>query len=62
MDQYLKLLNTYSDHRNLDEERRSKLFTGVATLIEEEFGGTIVRPYLSVLYLAKKKTTYLTRE
>lgn len=62
VDQYLKLLNTYSGHRNLDEEKRSKLFTGVATLIEEEFGGTIVRPYLSVLYLAKKKTTDLIRE
>lgn len=54
--QYLKLLNTYSGHRNLDENRRSKLFADIGALIEEEFGGSITRPYLSVLYLAKKKT------
>jgi SAM-dependent methyltransferase len=55
--QYLKLLNTFSGHRNLEEARRSKLFTGIGTLIEEEFGGAIERPYLSVLYLAKKKVS-----
>jgi hypothetical protein len=54
-DQYLKLLNTFSGHRNLEEARRLELFTGIGALIESEFGGTIARPYLSVLYLAKKK-------
>ncbi len=57
--QYLKLLNTFSDHRNLEESRRLELFTGIGTLIEKEFGGTITRPYLSVLYLAKKKIYYV---
>ena len=52
--QYLKLLSTYSGHRNLEESRRKKLFTGIGALLEEDFGGTITRPYLSVLYLAKK--------
>lgn len=56
--QYLKLLNTFSGHRNLEKERRAKLFAGISALIEEEFGGTITRPYLSVLYLAKKKAGY----
>jgi SAM-dependent methyltransferase len=54
--QYLKLLNTFSGHRNLEEARRLELFTGIGALIESEFGGTIARPYLSVLYLAKKKS------
>jgi len=57
--QYLKLLNTFSDHRNLEESRRLELFTGISTLIEEEFGGMITRPYLSVLFLAKNKSHYV---
>lgn len=56
-DQYLRLLNTFSDHRNLDKARRSRLFNGVGALIEKEFGGTITRPYLSVLYIAEKRRT-----
>ncbi len=53
-DQYIKLLNTYSDHRCLDKKRRKKLFNDIRTLIEDEYGGRIIRPYLTVLYIAKK--------
>jgi len=53
--QYLQLLNTFSGHRDLEKSRREKLFAGIGDLIEKEFGGTIMRPYLSVLYLAKKR-------
>ena len=54
-DGYLKLLNTFSDHRNLELDRREVLFRGIGTVIEEEFGGAITRPYLSVLYCARKR-------
>ncbi len=52
-DQYIKLLNTYSDHRLLDLEKRKRLFVAIKTLIEE-YGGKIARPYLTVLFIAKK--------
>jgi hypothetical protein len=54
-DQYIKLLNTYSDHRSLDNRIRRDLFVGVREVIEE-YGGRINRPYLAVLYLARKRT------
>lgn len=53
--EYLKLLNTYSGHRNLEEAKRSRLFRGIGELIENEYGGTITRPYLAVLYTGKKR-------
>jgi SAM-dependent methyltransferase len=53
-EQYTKLLNTYSDHLSLDEDTRRRLFNAISDRINE-FGGTITRPYLAVLYLARKK-------
>lgn len=55
-EEYLKLLNTYSGHRSLEESKRLRLFREIGELIENEYGGTITRPYLAVLYIAKKKT------
>jgi len=54
-DEYIRLLNTFSDHRHLDEARRNQLFRGIHALIREQYDGLIARPYLSVLYIAKKK-------
>jgi SAM-dependent methyltransferase len=54
-DQYIKLLNTYSNHRCLDQRRRERLFDEIRALIEDEYGGRITRPYLTVLYIAKKE-------
>lgn len=51
---YIKLLNTYSDHRNLDEATRNSLFAGVREVITRH-GGRIENPYLAVLYLARVK-------
>ena len=51
--QYLGLLNTYSDHLRLSEERRRDLFHGIAQVIDRQ-GGTVDKPYLAVLYLARK--------
>ncbi len=51
--QYLGLMNTYSDHLRLSEEKRKSLFEGVADAIDRH-GGIIERPYVTVLYMAKK--------
>jgi SAM-dependent methyltransferase len=55
-EQYLQLLNTYSGHRNLEQSKRSRLFTGIGQLIEQKYGGTITKHYLAVLYIAKKRS------
>ena len=52
--EYLSLLNTYSDHRNLGEIRRLKLFQAIGDLIEQRYGGKVEKPYLSVLHLARE--------
>lgn len=51
---YLGLLNTYSDHLRLPEPRRQVLFAAIADLIEQH-GGHIEKPYLAVLYMARRK-------
>ncbi|HEY6393824.1 MAG TPA: class I SAM-dependent methyltransferase, partial [Candidatus Binataceae bacterium] len=53
--EYIKLLNTYSDNLSLDEVRRKRLFDETGEIIDAEYGGRISRPYLSTLYLARKK-------
>lgn len=55
---YLRLLNTYSDHRQLDESRKLRLFERIGELIEKQYSGLVTRPYLTVLYIAKKKTRF----
>jgi SAM-dependent methyltransferase len=54
--QYVGLLNTYSDHICLDAPVRTRLLDGIAAAIDSH-GGTIERPYVSVLYLAQKLRT-----
>ena len=51
---YLGLLNTYSDHLRLPEQRRLALLGAIAELIEQH-GGLIEKPYLAVLYMAQRK-------
>jgi SAM-dependent methyltransferase len=53
-DDYIRLLSTYSDHITLPEVRRNQLFEGIKRLIDEQFGGSISRPYLSVLFMTHK--------
>jgi ubiquinone/menaquinone biosynthesis C-methylase UbiE len=53
-EQYVKLLNTFSDHRNLEENKRTLLFHKIYDVINEDYGGVITRPYLTVLLAAKK--------
>lgn len=53
-DEYMRLLNTYSNHLSLEHARRARLHAAIGALIDREFGGVVVRPYLSVLYLVTK--------
>lgn len=52
---YVELLNTYSDHIALEKEIRVALFNSIENLIETQFGGTIVKEHLAILYLAQWK-------
>lgn len=52
---YLRVLNTYSGHRNLKDASRERLFRGISDLIETRFGGRIVKGYLTTLYVAERK-------
>ncbi len=52
---YLCVLNTYSGHRSLQEDTRERLFSAIADLIDNSFGGTIVKGYLTTLYVALRK-------
>ncbi|MBI5624278.1 MAG: class I SAM-dependent methyltransferase [Elusimicrobia bacterium] len=54
-DDYLRLLNTYSDHRALADEQRTRLFAAIGDLIDSQYGGEVTRPYLTVLHIARKK-------
>jgi len=52
---YLQLLDTYSNHRSLDSEIRSRLFNDLAQLIETRFNGHVTKGYLAMLYVAHRK-------
>lgn len=57
---YIRLLNTYSGHIALDDDARNRLFQGITDLIETEFGGSIVKQYPTVLYVARASDRGLT--
>ena len=48
---YIKLMDTYSNHLVIPDERRQKLYEGIARMIDD-FGGHVVRPYEAILFLA----------
>jgi ferric iron reductase protein FhuF len=53
-DEYLTLLNTYSDHYTLEDEIKKPLFQEIGALIDRQYGGCITKPHLSVLFIARK--------
>lgn len=53
--QYLRLLSTYSNYHSLQMPLREELYRAIAELIDRAYGGSIAKPYLSVLYLAPKR-------
>lgn len=52
---YVNLLETYSDHHALPLERRQRLYDGLASIINGEFGGEIAKQYLATLYVAYRR-------
>ena len=54
-EQYIKLLNTYSDHIALPDENKRLLFEGIVNLIETKYDGQITKHYAAVLDLWEKK-------
>ena len=52
---YIQLLNTYSDHRNLETSIRTQLHQSIAAVMDSKYNGVITKPYLAILYLAKKQ-------
>ncbi len=55
--QYIDLLGTYSDHISLPEVERAALFKAIAHLIDQEYGGKVVKHYETVLRIHTKKRT-----
>ncbi|GCE06782.1 class I SAM-dependent methyltransferase [Dictyobacter aurantiacus] len=52
---YLRLLDTYSNHRILEKDRHDRLFDGIADLINTRYHGRITKGYLAILYVARRK-------
>ena len=53
-EKYLKLLDTYFDHRRLDPAVRARLYSGIADVLDEQYGGHVTMHYQTILYLAVK--------
>lgn len=52
--QYLRLLGTYSDHFRLESAQREPLFDRIGRIIDEEYEGIVVRPYVTVGFVGRK--------
>lgn len=52
---YIRLLNTYSGHINLDDPRRERLFAGISSLIAAQPNGRISKGYMSILHVARRR-------
>jgi SAM-dependent methyltransferase len=53
--EYEQLLLTYSDHRILEEKKRSQLLNSIGTLIDKCYGGQIRKCYLHELVVACRR-------
>jgi len=51
-DRYMKLLETFSDHRSLPEPNRTHLFRDIRRIIDKH-GGSIDRPLQATLFLSR---------
>ncbi|MCC6174489.1 MAG: class I SAM-dependent methyltransferase [Chloroflexi bacterium] len=51
---YLAVVSTYSQHLALPDDRRHAFLTEIGALIDEQFGGTLVEPRVSVLQVARR--------
>lgn len=53
--EYLRVLDTYSGHMSLDPGTRAHLYGSISRLIDEGYGGRIVKGYQTTLYVARKR-------
>ncbi len=51
---YLQLMGTFSNHIDLPDGTRERLFADIATLIDREFGGRVVKHQVAVLQVARR--------
>lgn len=54
-DEYISLLDTYSGHRALDDERRTQLYDRIRRRIEARPGGRVTKTYITMLNVARKR-------
>lgn len=54
---YIAVLNTYSGHLALPDEKRRRLLDAIANLIDTRYGGRIVKGYGAMLYVARRQHT-----
>ena len=52
-DEYVRMLNTHSDHQLLPEHDRTRLFDQISLLVNEH-GGTVTREHATILHMARK--------
>ncbi len=52
---YINVLNTYSNHRDLPDDKREQLLRDISEVIGTHYGGRIVKGYSTQLYVAKRK-------
>ena len=53
-DEYIRLLQTFSDHRALEPSMREELFSSIRRIIERH-GGRIERPWVATLFLSQPR-------
>jgi SAM-dependent methyltransferase len=54
-DEYIALLETYSGHRTIEQERREQLYRALRRGIAARPGGRIRKDYLNILHVAKRR-------
>ena len=54
-DEYISLLDTYSGHRALDDQRRTQLYDRIRRRIEARPGGRVTKTYVTMLNVARKR-------
>jgi SAM-dependent methyltransferase len=54
-DEYISLLDTYSGHRALDDERRARLYGRIRRRIAARPGGRVTKTYLTILNVARRR-------
>ncbi len=57
-EEYLMLLSTYSDHRNLESSKRIGLFRELKYLIDSNYNGIVLKEYQTVVEIKKLRKIF----